>query len=227
MINKFLKIALTGLVLSSSVFSHAGLIPVGIQNNTSVNSILDDGWSYLYRENSGATSYISDVFGGLSSDDWIIVAGIRNFDDVVLAHAAITWGEFSTYTALNVTHTFNGSDWYYNGYSMGFTAVGDGINQTTADTSAFVNGNMGLSIHTNYDNGSHTNTSGPSQSSSIVPTRFGSGYRMGSVTMGNSSSEYDFAFFVENVNEVPEPSTLAIFALGMIGLASRRFKKQS
>ena len=27
--------------------------------------------------------------------------------------------------------------------------------------------------------------------------------------------------------EVPEPTTLAIFALGMIGLASRRFKKQS
>jgi hypothetical protein len=30
-----------------------------------------------------------------------------------------------------------------------------------------------------------------------------------------------------NYNEVPEPSTLAIFALGIIGLASRRFKKQS
>jgi len=28
-------------------------------------------------------------------------------------------------------------------------------------------------------------------------------------------------------HDVPEPSTLAIFALGMIGLASRRFKKQS
>ncbi|WP_310649977.1 PEP-CTERM sorting domain-containing protein [Colwellia sp. MB02u-14] len=27
--------------------------------------------------------------------------------------------------------------------------------------------------------------------------------------------------------DVPEPSTLAIFALGMIGLVSRRFKKQS
>jgi len=34
------------------------------------------------------------------------------------------------------------------------------------------------------------------------------------------------AFFVRTV-DVPEPSTLAIFALGMIGLASRRFKKQS
>ncbi len=30
-----------------------------------------------------------------------------------------------------------------------------------------------------------------------------------------------------NTSNVPEPSTLAIFALGMIGLASRRFKKQS
>jgi len=29
------------------------------------------------------------------------------------------------------------------------------------------------------------------------------------------------------INAVPEPTTLAIFALGMIGLASRRFKKQS
>ncbi len=30
-----------------------------------------------------------------------------------------------------------------------------------------------------------------------------------------------------DVTDVPEPSTLAIFALGMIGLASRRFNKQS
>ncbi|WP_259366372.1 MULTISPECIES: PEP-CTERM sorting domain-containing protein [unclassified Colwellia] len=31
----------------------------------------------------------------------------------------------------------------------------------------------------------------------------------------------------QRVTDVPEPSTLAIFALGMMGLASRRFKKQS
>ncbi len=34
-------------------------------------------------------------------------------------------------------------------------------------------------------------------------------------------------FMVMKTVTVPEPSTLAIFALGMIGLASRRFKKQS
>ena len=35
------------------------------------------------------------------------------------------------------------------------------------------------------------------------------------------------AWFVRDVADVPEPSTLAIFALGLMGLASRRFKKQS
>ena len=34
-------------------------------------------------------------------------------------------------------------------------------------------------------------------------------------------------WLVREATSVPEPSTLAIFALGMIGLASRRFKKQS
>jgi hypothetical protein len=33
--------------------------------------------------------------------------------------------------------------------------------------------------------------------------------------------------YLVRTTDVPEPSTLAIFALGMIGLASRRFKKQS
>jgi hypothetical protein len=39
--------------------------------------------------------------------------------------------------------------------------------------------------------------------------------------------KYNSAFFYKAEAEVPEPSTLTIFALGMIGLASRRFKKQS
>ena len=36
-----------------------------------------------------------------------------------------------------------------------------------------------------------------------------------------------FVFVEEQSSDIPEPSTLAIFALGMIGLASRRFKKKS
>jgi hypothetical protein len=48
--------------------------------------------------------------------------------------------------------------------------------------------------------------------------------------IGNEDSSnigIDNFSFSEVSQNVPEPSTLAIFALGMIGLASRRFKKQS
>jgi hypothetical protein len=51
---------------------------------------------------------------------------------------------------------------------------------------------------------------------------------------GSSMLEPEFAANISTwldtpiaTTDVPEPSTLAIFALGMIGLASRRFKKQS
>ena len=44
---------------------------------------------------------------------------------------------------------------------------------------------------------------------------------------GNSGTSNIFRFSDGITQEVPEPSTLAIFALGMIGLASRRFKKHS
>lgn len=47
----------------------------------------------------------------------------------------------------------------------------------------------------------------------------------------SQNAKIDFDSASANISvvsaEVPEPSTLAIFALGMMGLASRRFKKQS
>jgi hypothetical protein len=48
--------------------------------------------------------------------------------------------------------------------------------------------------------------------------------------LGNTEWQYlvlDNIVVDESFSSVPEPSTLAIFALGMIGLASRRMKKQS
>jgi len=45
--------------------------------------------------------------------------------------------------------------------------------------------------------------------------------------LGNVTSTVAGLVLIKDQVEVPEPSTLAIFALGMIGLASRQFKKQS
>lgn len=53
-------------------------------------------------------------------------------------------------------------------------------------------------------------------------------------TGGNESTAFDgFSFNLDQINlsatqvQVPEPTTLVIFALGLIGLASRRIKKHS
>jgi hypothetical protein len=47
------------------------------------------------------------------------------------------------------------------------------------------------------------------------------------VGLGGGTRDDRTGAFLHRSVDVPEPSTLAIFALGMIGLASRRFKKQS
>jgi hypothetical protein len=56
----------------------------------------------------------------------------------------------------------------------------------------------------------------------------------GTQTLSASNYTYQMTSFNGNYNnvsakkvDVPEPTTLAIFALGMIGLASRRLKKKS
>jgi len=59
----------------------------------------------------------------------------------------------------------------------------------------------------------------------IQQAGFGSGFKFSTVNAHLFS--FDAVDVDVEVSAVPEPSTLAIFALGMIGLASRRFKKQS
>jgi hypothetical protein len=49
--------------------------------------------------------------------------------------------------------------------------------------------------------------------------------RVTMVSGNNNAMELDNVYF-SNTTDVPEPSTLAIFALGIIGLSVRRFKKQ-
>ncbi len=49
--------------------------------------------------------------------------------------------------------------------------------------------------------------------------------RVTMVSGGNNAMELDNLYFA-TTTEVPEPSTLVVFALGLMGLASRKFKKQ-
>ena len=106
-------------------------------------------------------------------------------------------------------------------------------NHSITDNWADTSGNKW--IHSFYDNGIDNN--------SVGFVRFNSEYRgvidiysrnftnRDSTYSQNATSAWSMMLVrngsVSDVSSVPEPSTLAIFALGIMGLASRRFKKQS
>lgn len=69
-----------------------------------------------------------------------------------------------------------------------------------------------------------------------IATNWEEGLRVDGSRAGDSRNKSDntlaqstktWAVWSISIKKVPEPSTFAIFALGIIGLASRRFKKQS
>jgi hypothetical protein len=92
----------------------------------------------------------------------------------------------------------------------------ESINWTTGDASQGTNGLGGIPARGGWSSGNGTDFAEYSWS--------GSQDDILNIESGNGHNTQ-----VRNgvVEQVPEPSTLAIFALGLIGLASRRFKKQS
>ncbi len=211
---KFLRITFTAIFLLVSNVSIAGLIPNGVQENVSYNDVTNTwGWDLLYRGDYAASISLNDMFSG--HQDYIMLGAINGNSGSIALLAAVKWSDFITYTADNETKSLNGAEWYINGDSLGFANLGDLISQTSADTRN-ENASKRLSWHTNRN----------SNSSSVATEVFG-GWRAGAATSLNGSTVWDRVVFTTSVQEVPEPSTLAIFALAMIGLASRRFKKQS
>ena len=92
-------------------------------------------------------------------------------------------------------------------------------------------GGAGAGTHQNYE--SNAGGGGGYSGGGGSNSRLGAGGGGGNYYIGDfKSSGYNtgngfVSFVLLDVTDVPEPSTFAIFALGMIGLASRRFKKQS
>ncbi len=64
------------------------------------------------------------------------------------------------------------------------------------------------------------------ESTQTGPTRVRKNNEWASIASSDSFRSIGF-LLVREAQDVPEPSALAIFALGMMGLASRRFKKKS
>jgi hypothetical protein len=214
---KMLQAAVAGLLLSVSGFTNAGFIPTGIQSDVEYNTVTNVwGFEEIYRDNSDCTWDASDcdfntMFAGIQDSDIIMIGTMLDGLTFDLA-AATTFESLMTHTAYNLTHEDNGVLWYNNAGALGFTQVGTTISQGTADIQP---GDYRLSWHTldiNSGNGTYSN-----ESSALLW-----GYRS-----GENYGSMERVILVQRTAVVPEPTSLAIFALGIMGLASRRFKKLS
>jgi hypothetical protein len=210
---KFLNKVFMVLAITTSCLSNAGLIT---DNDGYVTDSVT-GWQWLDARFTDNMSY-NDVLASTTSGS-LIGWEIASTSEVLglLLHQ-------NNNVLIPVTgagHTWDTSIFSFKALVM---MLGDG---------SYYGGNANYG----FLNGMTTEISSYS-SSAGAPRTVQIGWNQGRVNQGflrddsfgpsshTATNNYTNTWLVKKA-EVPEPSTLAIFALGMIGLASRRFKKQS
>ena len=225
---KFLKTALVSTVLVVSSFANAGLIIASgdsnindslntqffnslfggqevIGRNGSLNTWATNNWGAFAT--STATSYTttSSISSSLSAD-WVILG----------SGSTITASEFSFLDSF----VNDGGNLWVVGEASGYTA----INAVATSVLNHFNTGMNISEATVYATGTASSEAillggGPS-----FKVNWASYITGGTALYSDNNGAIISSF---NTTSVPEPSTLAIFALGIMGLAARRFKKQA
>lgn len=240
-----MKFKILTYLIFTSIFS-VNSVQAGIIFQDNFNDNNTDGWSFIGTDNgwnaatgalqssSTQTSHAGSpgfalIDGIVTPDNFKLeadikvvgsVAGQNNFD---FGHVGFGWG-------ISDINTFNTS--YLRTHNNEFTNwkspyAGELLKVLNFDATNDVS--YHFSVEVNYTLQEMTMTLGGVTQFIAGPAfqQYGpyQGGQIGMMTWGERV-EYD-NIVLSTTNEVPEPSTLAIFALGMIGLASRRFKKQS
>lgn len=196
---KMIKAAFAGLVLSVSGFANAGLII----------DIYDNGAGLTEINLSGSDTVVS---GGQSG-----INGFWVFDNALL-NLGTNNDTFSILDPLNVFSTSDGNN---NNLADVYTEIGSccSFGLRVSDHSFVINPQDVITISGRIlvnKNFSDWNAG------TYIYSYIGSS---GAVGKTSNLSE-GLTINIGEVSQVPEPSTLAIFALGIMGLASRKFKKQ-
>ena len=203
--------AVVVLALSSTAVEAQTYAPVGVQNDVSYSDVINGGWSEVYRGDYGTDGVsIADIFNKIAAGSQVMLAAIKDGSTTFDVLAAASVEDVLQVTAKNQTHTANGANWYFNGYSMGFAGLNDSIRQNTADVAGSGERDR-LSWHTQGSNASDMTLNG--------------GWRSGSNIWLNSSTDWSRVVLV--AAPVPEPETYALLlaGLGMVGTMARRRKQ--
>jgi len=205
MTNKLLKSVLAGVFLSVTSLANAGLI------TTNTDSALN-GADILTFENEVDGKFSSRLF---NNEVTISTTGALLALDSSLAGSYGMQGR-------SIKNT-SGQNYIFD-FSTAISAFGwnwGAADQGGWKISLFDNGNQLIS---SYDIAAQTSANGYANFYGAT------GVNISRVTLANSTAG-DYAM-IDNLHyvkssSVPEPSTLVIFAIGIIGLASRRFKNKS
>lgn len=230
--SKLLKAASAAVLLSSSVFANAGLINViytsDSQNNADANATLAAQGGTVTEVSSAAFNALTAV--DLSSYDLLVVgwkgSGTYNFDwDTVLLPFIQSGGGLIFEAPGEIGDLTN----------AGFTIAEQNTNNNVASydnifgTGAFTNTHLSITSMSTAWTCHMNNTSG---NCNLATAEFGAGRAIiggyDSFYHETGASEYiinQANWVTSGTASVPEPTTIAILGLALVGLTSRRLKK--
>jgi hypothetical protein len=206
---KNFKAIIAGLVLSVSGFANAGLIS-DVTGNGSIANALDIDGSFSLGANVDIANSEITPWASISSG----VESAARYDYYSFTAMAGMNGIFDIDYGRNAGGSFDPE-------LVLFDLLGAVLAQN--DDSATSNG-AGGSVH-NYDS-FLSHTFAVNGTYIIGVCQFSCGGQQGGMT-GNlipASGTYQLQVSIEN-HDIPEPSTIAIFALGIMGLVARKVKR--
>ncbi len=213
-------VLVASMLLSAVTAAQAEYSAVGVQNDVSYSDVVNGGWDVVYRGAYGGTFAANDVFSLIAAGSRVMLAGIEVGSTTFDVLASATLEEVTQWTDLNQTHAANGSEWYFNGSSIGFAGLGDSISQNSADV-------MGSGVFGNDPNGiERDRLSWHSNGSSLADLSINGGWRSGSNVWLNDSTSFERVILVQTVSAVPEIETylMMLVGVGAIGTIVRRRK---